>query len=267
MRSIKEYIAESTKEHAYILKMAVEPSEAQVNTVELLLRSYDIVHFSKLLKVQDERFDFFDVPSRDVWSIRFVTKQPISSYVLQQRIREELNIPEKYIVVRTSNEPVEVEAEDERFKELVDKTAADDGLVAGPRLSIKSFYNNAEQPAVTDLYGDNYNKNFLNYLANVKSERPTDEVDAPAPLFSWIAMNKFIEENGVEQVDFNAHIDTPKPVMKAKGKQTEPVIATALGSHGNLDDGAMNNVRLLKDPKTGKETAVVAPRASKKAKG
>ncbi len=141
MKSIREYIAESTREHAYILKMAIEPSEAQVNTVESLLRGYGLVHFSKLMKVEDERFDFFDITSRDVYSIRFVTKVPLSSYVIMQDIKTALNVPEKFIVVRTSNEPVEVEAEDERFKDMATADAAEDGLVPAPRLSIKQFYD------------------------------------------------------------------------------------------------------------------------------
>lgn len=268
MRSIKEYIAESTREHAYILKMAVEPSEAQVNTVESLLRSYGLVHFSKLMKVEDERFDFFDIPSRDVYSIRFVTKAPLSSYVITQDIKTALNVPEKYVVVRTSNEPVEVEAEDERFKDRVAAESNEDGLRAAPLLSIKQFYDDAEQPATDGLFGDDYNRKFLSYLAGIKATRPTDEIDPPSPLFSWIDMKKVKSAEPVQDgTDFNKDYDTPKPVTKANGKEPEPVKATALGSSGNLDDGAVDNVRLLVDPKTGKRSAVKSPRASKKAKG
>lgn len=268
MKSIKQYIAESTREHAYILKMAVEPSEAQVNTVESLLRGYGLVHFSKLMKVEDERFDFFDIPSRDVYSIRFVTKAPLSSYVITQDIKTALNVPEKFIVVRTSNEPVEVEAEDERFKDRVAEEADEDGLRPAPLLSIKQFYDDAEQPATDGLYGDDYNRKFLSYLAGIKVTRPTDEVDPPSPLFSWIEMKKVKPADPVQDAaDFNAGHNTPKAVTKATGREPEPVKATAMGSSGNLDDGAVNNVRLLVDPKTGKRSAVTAPRASKKAKG
>lgn len=268
MRSVKEYIAESTREHAYILKMAVEPSESQVNTVESLLRPYGVVHFSKLMKVGDERFDFFDMAGRDVWSIRFVTKSPLSSYIIMQEIRAALNIPEKYIVVRTSNEPVEVEAEDERFKDKAKADAEENGLVVAPRLSIKQFYDDAEQPLITDIYGNEYNKNLLSYLAGVKATRHTDEVDPPMPLFSWIDMKKVKSADPVQDdADFNAAYDTPKPVTKARGNESEPIDPKAVGTDGNLDDGAVNNVRLLVDPKTGKRSSVTAPRASKKAKG
>lgn len=268
MRSIKEYIAESTREHAYILKMAVEPSKTQVNTVESLLRGYGLVHFSNLKKVEDERFDFFDIPSRDVYSIRFVTKAPLSSYVIMQDIKNALNMPEKYVVVRTSNEPVEVEAEDERFKDKVAAEAEEDGMRPAPLLSIKQFYDDAEQPTTDGLFGDDYNRKFLSYLAGIKTTRPTDEVDPPSPLFSWIDMKKVKPAEPVQDAaDFNARHDTPKPVTKAKGNEPEPIKATALGSSGNLDDGAVDNVRLLVDPKNGKTVAVKAPRASKKAKG
>lgn len=268
MKSVKEYIAESAKEHTYILKMAVEPSEAQVNAVQSLLRSYGLVDFGKLKKVEDDRFDFFDVPTKDVWSIRFSARMPISSYVVVQQIRDVVTIPEKYIVVRASNEPVEVEAEDERFKNNADLEAKEKGLVTAPLLSIKQFYDDAEQPMITDLYGNQYNKNFLLYLSGVKSSRKSDEFDPPAPLFSWIQMKKVKSAEPVQDTaDFNAQYDTPKPVVNAKGDEPEPIVFTALGSNGNLDDGAMKNVRLLLDPKTGKRSAITAPRANKNVKG
>ena len=267
MKSIKEYIAESATEHAYILKMSIEPSADQLKTVESLLSAYDLVHFSDIRKVENERFDFFDIDGHDVYSIRFVTLAPVSSYMLTQQLKDVLNIPEKYIVVRASNEPVEVEAEDERFKQIADADADAAGLKSGPRLSIKRFYDDAEQPIVTDLYGDTYNKNFLEYLATIKGTRATDEVDPPMPLFSWLDMNK-IKSSAAQQdaTDFNAQYNTPKPVYKAKANSPLPVKPTALGTNGNLDDGAAQNVRLFVNPKTGAESAMTATRAAKKAK-
>lgn len=268
MRSVKEYIAESTKEHAYLVKMAMEPNDAQVTAIENFLRPFGLIHFSKLLKVTDERFDFFDIPTKDVWSIRFVVRTPLSAYVVMQDLRSALNIPEKYIVVRTSNEPVEVEAEEERFRDGAKAEAEEDGLVVAPRLSIKQFYDDAEQPLVTGLFGDDYNKKFLGYLAGIKATRHSGEVETESQLFGWLDMKKAKPlEPQQDTADFNAGYDTPKPVTKATGGEKGPVIASALGSSGNLDDGAVNNVRLLMDPKTGKRSAIVAPKASKKAKG
>jgi hypothetical protein len=267
MKSIKQYIVESTKEHAYILKLAVEPTADQLKVIENYFKNFGLVHFSKLQKASDERFDFFDISNRDVYSIRFVTQTPLSSYVVQQEIRAILNLPEKYVVVRTSNEPVEVEAEDERFRQATDQDAIDKGLHVGPRLSIKRFYDDAEQPVVDPAYGDEYNKNFLEYLASIKSTRAPDEVDAQMPLFSWLQMKKVKSAEPVQDTsDFNANYNTPKAVTKASANAKYPVKPSAVGANGNFDDGASTNVRFFIDPKTGKETVVAAVRAAKKAK-
>ncbi len=267
MKSIKNYIVESTKEHAYIIKMAVDLTADQLKIVENYLKNFGLVHFGKLQKASDERFDFFDISNRDVYSIRFVTHTPLSSYILQQELRSILNLPEKYIVVRTSNEPVEVEAEDERFRQTTDQEALDKGLHVGPRLSIKRFYDDAEQPIVNPAYGDEYNKNFLEYLASIKATRTPDEVDAQMPLFSWLQMKNVKPADPVQDTaDFNAQYDTPKAVTKAQSNAKYPVPPNTIGANGNFDDGASTNVRLFIDPKTGKETAITAVRAAKKAK-
>lgn len=266
MKSIKTYITESADEHAYILKLAVEPTSEQVDKVKSVLAGYNLIHFSPVKMAKDEKFDFFDINASNVWSIRFVTGTPLSSYIIMQYIKAAIDINEKYIIVRTSNEPVEVEAEDERFKQTADADAAKDGLAARARLSINRFYDAAEQPLVTDLYGNDYNKKFLNYLASVKTTRDTDHVEAPMPLFGWLKMADVKPgEPTQDTADFNAQYDTPKPVSKPSG-DANPIDPTAMGSHGELDDGAAKNVRLFVDPRTGKESAFVAARASKKAK-
>ncbi len=267
MKSIKQYIVESTKEHAYILKLAVEPNADQLTVIENYLKNFGLIHFSKLLKASDERFDFFDISNRDVYSIRFVTQTPLSSYVLQQELRSILNVPEKFIVVRTSNEPVEVEAEDERFRQNTDQDALDNGLHPGARLSIKQFYDDAEQPVVDPAYGDEYNKNFLEYLAGIKATRAPDEVDAPMPLFNWLDMKKTKPADPQQDTsDFNANYDTPKAVTKSSVTKKYPVTPSTVGPNGNFDDGASTTVRFFIDPKTGKQTATTAVRAAKKAK-
>jgi hypothetical protein len=267
MKSINQYIVESTKEHAYIIKLAVEPSADQLTVIENYLKNFGLVHYSKLQKLSDERFDFFDIANRDVYSVRFVTHTPLSSYVVQQEIRNILNVPEKFVVVRTSNEPVEVEAEDERFRQSSDQDALDKGLYPGPRLSIKRFYDDAEQPIVDSPYGDEYNKNFLEYLASIKSTRTPDEVDAQMPLFSWLEMKKVKSAEPVQDAsDFNAHHNTPKAVVKASANAAYPVKPSTVGANGNFDDGASTTVRFFIDPKTGKQTTTTAVRAAKKAK-
>jgi len=264
MKSIKQYITESSAEYAYVIKIAKEVDPSVVSEIEAYLENYGLCYIGKLEKIIDDKFDFFDVAEKSVHCIKFITTTPLSSYIVQQQIRSILNIPEKYIVVRTATEPVELYAEYDAFKNEADRKAKEDGLQSGPLLSISRFYDDAEQPIVNNIFGDEYNKKFLNYLANIKNTRSSTEVDEPAPLFGWIAMNK-IDNDDVEMVDFNAHIDTPKPVYD-NGSENAPVDIEYLGQNGNFDDGAKQNIKLYIDPKTGKRSAIVAPRASLKIK-
>jgi len=265
MISFKKYIAESTGEYGYVLKLAMEPSEAQVNTVESLLRNYQLVDISKPTKVEDERFDFFDVPTRDVWTVKFVTAMPVSSYIIMQHLRDALDVSEKYIIVRTATEPVELEAEDERFKNDAAGEANEKGFTMASRLSTDRHYEDAEQTPVTGVYGDAYNKELLAHLAGIKASRKSDEIEPAAPLFSWLDMKKVTPAEPIQDAsDFNAHLDTPKPVS-GKGSDKAPIDTTALGAHGNFDDGATRNFKLYLD-KTNQRRAIVAPRATNKPK-
>lgn len=262
MKSLKNYIAESTKMHVYYIKVATPLSDAQVNTVESLLRAYQLVDFGKLTKIEDDRFDFFDIYSKDAYSIRVVTNMPLSSYVVQQQLRDALNIPEKFIVVRGSNEPIELEAEDERFKQKAADEVKAKGFTFASRLDTDRLYDDAEQPEVTDIFGNNYNKNLLGHLANVKADRKSMEFEPSASLFSWIEMKKVKPQEPVQDAaDFNAGHDTPKPVT-GKGNKNPPVKDNALGTEGNFDDGATKNISFYAD-KQGKRKVTQAPRANK----
>lgn len=263
MKSLKSYIAESTGVHVYVIKTSMALSDAQVNTVESLLHAYQLVDISKPTRIEDDQFDFFDMPTKDVHGIRITLSTPVSSYVLLQQIRNALAIPEKQIVVRAVTEPVEVEAEEQRFNRTSDAAAKDKGFTFASRLGTDRLHDPAEEPSVTDVFGDEYNKNLLMHLANIKAERKSDEVDAPSPLFSWLDKHNAAElEPKQDTSDFNAHIDTPKPVT-GKGKKDGPVRADALGKEGNFDDGARNNYRIYSDKK-GKRTSMQAPRADKR---
>ena len=263
MKSLKNYIAESIKTHVYYIKVAMPLSSSQVNTVESLLRVYQIVDFGKLIKIEDDQFDFFDIYSnKEVYSLRVVTNIPLSSYVVQQQLRDALIIPEKYIVVRGSNEPVELEAEEQRFKQKAAEDAKANEFTFASRLSTDRLHDDAEQPEVTNIFGNEYNKNLLGHLATIKDDRKTNEVEPSAGLFSWIEMKKVSQREPIQDpADFNARYDTPKPVT-GKTNATSPVKDSLLGTEGNFDDSAAKNIAFYAD-KLGKRKITQAPRANK----
>jgi len=263
MKSLKNYIAESTKTHVYYIKVAMPLNDMQVNAIESLLHVYKLVDISKPTQIKDDQFDFFDIHTKDVYSIRVVTTMPLSSYIVMQQIRDAINIPEKYIVMRGTNEPIELEAEDDRFKQMSAEEAKAKGFTFASRLDTDRLYNDAEQPDITNVFGDEYNKNLLANLANIKAERKSMEFEPSSGLFGWIEMNKVAPSQPIQDMqDFNAKYDTPKAVSAANSKAKGPIRDTALGTEGNFDDGIVKNLQFYRD-KNGKRVVVSAARANK----
>lgn len=264
MKSFKHYLAESVKQYYYVIKLLVKPTDEQLDAIEAHLKKYDLVSMDSPVEVEHNAIDFHDSPGAPIHQIAFITAMPLSPYVVMEALKHAINIAEEYIVVRSSNEPVELEANDCEFLCTIADMAKEKELVSAPKLSTDRFYHKEEEPLLTDLFGDAYNKKLLDYLRSVADERETEHYIPPAPLFSWIDMDKVTDKDAVEAVDFNAEHDTPKPVAKGKGKKTEPVDAIMLGHYGNLDDAVAKNVKVLKN-KNGKIEAVSAQRARQKA--
>lgn len=263
MKNFRHYLAESEKQHFYAVKFASQPSEQQCGIVKNLLGKFGIVSISKAEPVLDPRIDFANTNSKDIWQILVVTNVAFSPYVLQQEIKAALGIPEDHVVVRNSNEPIQLYADEDEFDYVTNDMAAKDELVPAARLSTDRLYNVEEAPLLTDLFGNEYNRRLLDYLANVADSRPSAEYEPQAPLFSWIDMHKATDAEAVPDEDFNKGFDTPKPVG-AKATNSKPIADINLGAHGQLDDMSIQNVKFMKD-KTGKRKNFLAPRAGLKA--
>lgn len=264
MKSFLQYLEESVKENFYAIKFSQKPTDEQVKKLEKHLIEHGLTGISDLADVVFDKVDFWENPKRDIWQINFTTSKPISPYMLVQELKVALNIPEDGIIVRASNEPYELEADDCEFECEADLEAKEKDLVAASRLSTDRFYNDEEQPMLTDVFGNNYNKRLLDYLRNVADNRKTVHYEAPAPLFSWLEMNKVMDKEAVDSEDFNAEFDTPKPVGHGKGAEEPPVKPVYLGHEGNFDDASVRKIKLLKT-KEGKREAVSAPRSRLKA--
>lgn len=249
MKSFREYLAESTREYGYVIKLAAEPSDEQLDAAELYLSQFGLVEMTQPVWLKDDKLDFVDQQNVQIWQINFVTTMPLSSYITMEGLRGVLNVPEKNIVVRTATEPVEEYADDFMADRGFQTIAKDKDLKSMGRLSTDRMYQDIEQPVVTDIYGDAYNKRFLDYLAGVKATRPSDEVDSSQPLFSWLEMSKVAPHEPVQDMaDFNARYDTPKPAYKPSSNNVvDPTPRSGLGPEGNFDDGAQIMYRFYKD--------------------
>ena len=116
---------------------------------------------------------------------------------------------------------------------IADKEAENAGNEHAARLSTNREYDAAEQPPAGQLFGNEYNKGLLKYLAGVADSRPSMEVHPSAPLFSWLQMEDIEPGEPMQDTsDFNAQFNTPKPVTKGDNK--EPVDNHYVNSKGTM---------------------------------
>jgi len=258
MKNFKEYLAESSKEHNYVIKFSQQPTEEQVKIIGEWLKRYDLKSVTFPEKIEDDHMDFIDIPNKDVYKMSFTIGTPCVSYILQQDLRLCSNIPEKYIVVRGASEPIERYAEYDVWRRLEDKEAEIAGEDHAARLNTNREYDATEQPQVGPLFGNEYNKGLLSYLAGVADSRPSMEINPSAPLFSWLQMEDIEPGEPMQDTsDFNAQFNAPKPVTKGADKR--PIDDTYMNSKGTMSDNAIQKIKFFKDPTTGKAKQVVQP--------
>lgn len=250
MKLFTDYLVESTKNHNYVIKFAEKPTDEQLNIIETWLKKYDLQGMSAPALVEYAHKDFIDVPNKQVHVMEITLGSPVSSYILLQDLKSATNISEKMMIVRGAEEPVERAAQFDSWARAEDAKAKEDDCIPAPKLSTDREYLAAEQPQTEPLYGNEYNKKLLSYLAGVAATRPTIEIDPPAPLFTWLKMKDAeVREPQQDITDFNAEHDTPKPVSKVISDIT-PVNKKHLNTHGSMSDSAIPSVRIYTN-KTG----------------
>ena len=258
MKNLRDYLSESNKNYQYVIKFAQQPSDSQVDAIKSWLSKYDLRGAESPALIEDSHNDFIDISDKDVYCMNVVIGVPISQYMMLQDLKSAAKIPEKFIVVRSIDEPIEQYANYDSWSRKEDSDAAKAGMTSGPRLSTDREYTDAEQPLATDLFGNEYNKKLLSYLAGVSDSRPSMNVDPPAPLFSWIKMEDIAPgEPHQDTSDFNAHIDTPKPTTS--GSDVPPVDQKFKTQSDAMADTALPVVKFYKDPSTGATKQVVKP--------
>jgi len=228
MKSFYHYLAESARVYKYRVKSVMPMDDHFIATLKDALFKYDVKSVSKPKKLMAQKapLDFRDFHMAEVWVVDIETAIPASSYVLALQLRSALQIPDKMLVVRGENEPVEIEAE------KIEEIHKDDQEA----LLDQSNYEEADQPKEV-AYGDAYNKKFLNYLAQIKADGDAETVPAIEDVkktqkFAWLN-----PKDKTVAPDFNEEFDTVKPVhsntKKAGTKADKPNLT---GNYGNYDE-------------------------------
>lgn len=262
MKNFYHYLAESKKDFTYRIKMiCASVDEATLDRIERALVKYDVLEVSPPRKtiLHAAPLDFKEVSNAEVWIIDIRTGQPASSFYIQQEISNALGLNQKFVVVRGSNDPIEQEVE--RSEDLYDiaQTAGEKQMVPAALLDMPDYGETAADEPVKPLYGDDYNKNLLNYLAMIQADRPSmvavPEETKAAGLFKWLGGET------PAGADFNAEFDTVKPVSglrnEGESASTPPVSRT-----GAVEDNGKRTTGLFQDSK-GNTTVIASTRKGK----
>lgn len=251
MKTFKTLLAESQNEYHYRLKTVVKPDDVKMDDIERLLSRYKLITIDtpRMYDAKQDSLAFRDIENADVYYLDFIIGVPVSAYILQQELRAALNIPEKFLVVRSDNEPVEVYSSQNDLLRKLDQKAREEGHPEDASLlSTDRFYLDAEQPLVKDAFGDTYNKRMLNLLAKIASERKTQTFETSSDLNDVAEINQTNREPTQDTADFNAHFDTPKPVYKPAAGEPS-VDSHYVAGVGSFDDDSKRYFKVTKDPK------------------
>lgn len=240
-----EHLLESDREYKYRIKTVIEFDDEAMERLERLVQKYELrdMFAPKKTIIQDHPLDFPDVNHSSVMIIDIITGVPVSAYILQQEIRENLQIPEKYIIVRSENDPLEVEtARMLAIKDMKDE-AEKKGLERDALLSTSNVYpEDVDSVPGEEVFGDVYNKRFLDTLAQISATRSPEYIENRGEgLFSW--MNNEIDDVPEIMTDdsFNDgkeydYAPKPTPWWKASSIDHRRGDELSIANPGNFDD-------------------------------
>ena len=278
LKSFKTYVQDNEREYHLRIKTVAPIDDKEMEYIEHILAKYvpkDITAPIKTI-MQKHPLDFRDIRNAEVWIVDVVTSLPVSAYVLQQELKLALMIPEKYIIVRSANDPVEIESQRIVSDNEIDMQAIEQGLSQASRLSTNSIYDEDEQGELEDpVYGDEYNKKFLSIVADVAAERELMTIE---PHDSALNANPGMDVEESPPVnptnDFNDGIydqleDTPKPVypnysdtlknLRKEGRLNP----SRLSVHSNYDDDEITRSKKYDEYGDSTKVAVVTIKNTK----
>tara|TARA_B100000809_G_scaffold91690_1_gene90190 strand:+ start:132 stop:704 length:573 start_codon:yes stop_codon:yes gene_type:complete len=150
MKTFKQYLTESTKEHKFTLRFCCDLDEGEENRIETFLSKYDLKTMSKTstTPITKKPMFFKDVTNAKVSKIDIVTGYPLSADILRQQLSDLLSVNLTHVVVHPEGWEPEVEDEDDEDKKALLGTdyddKSDDGANYG-KTFVDKFLNDLEK--------------------------------------------------------------------------------------------------------------------------
>lgn len=233
MKDFKHYFEKAEKQYRFRIKTIAELNDLRMSKLEQVLLRYKPLDIGKVGRtiLINNPVDFPNMTA-EVYFLDVVLGLPVNAYILMQNIREALGLAENAIIVRSPNDPNEIQVQALAAIAELDAEAKKKGLVPAPLLNDPK-YSEAVPVDSKTLYGTAHNKGLVNYLTTIQKARSAaNTVPGHPGLFAWLDANPKSE-------DFNADMKVDRSAADL------PV--TAQG--GNLTNDTTIYTRLYQNSK------------------
>jgi len=165
MTDFKQYLAESTKEYDYRIKVAGDLSEDFAARLETALKKYEVKSLSKGKKtpIQEVPLDFPNLKNTAVTIYELKTSYPASVFEMHSYISNIMRLQPNQLVVRKPGEPTE-EYQTE-IKAKAEKKSEFRSVLQDVE------YKDAPKVKADEVYGDRANQSLLKELLKAKKEK------------------------------------------------------------------------------------------------
>jgi hypothetical protein len=159
MPTLLEYINQLQREHRYRVKMAFQPSDRQLESLERHMKKYDALEVGRpeKLMLQARPMDFPQLGGHEIVIVDVVTRLPVSTPTLESELRSLMYVAEGLLKVFGRNEPIEKQ---------IEACNTDDGEYK-PLIGNDGEAESTEQ----DTVGDAYNQEMLSAADKSGKER------------------------------------------------------------------------------------------------
>jgi hypothetical protein len=162
MTNFTQYLAESTKEYNYKIKVVGDLSEDFGKKLEGALAKYEVKSLSKGKKtpIQNTPLDFPGIKNEAVTIFELVTMYPASVFEMKALIADSMRLHANQVVVRTPNDPSEQYQADMNVK------------VTSEFKSVLQDVEYKDLPKIKadEVYGDKANQSLLKELLKARKE-------------------------------------------------------------------------------------------------
>ena len=150
MKTFKQYLTESTKEHKFTLRFCCDLDETEENRIETFLSKYDLKTMSKTstTPITKNPMFFAGATNSKVSKIEIVTGYPLSADILQQQLSDVIGVSLTDVVVHPEGWEEDVAEDDDKEKEAILGTEYDDKSDAGKsygKTFVDKFLNDLEK--------------------------------------------------------------------------------------------------------------------------